>query len=213
MHLHLPGPGTAAHADILQGAAHAGLLVAFEVGQADKHIRVHNGPADLGLLHVLAALHRDGHLIVALQPVSDEDMAAGGVGGKSVHIGRLNVIQGVFPPADIQGVAVRQEGLAALVLHQIRHHLGPVGPQVGQVPRLTEVQLDGHVFVLQIHVPEPGGHHQPGQFLGQVLPVAGAAEISEIDFGFLRHVGSPFPYFISGPRPAFPALGIRIRAG
>ena len=52
VHLHLPGPGTAAHADILQGAAHAGLLVGFEVGQADKHIRVHNGPADLGLLHV-----------------------------------------------------------------------------------------------------------------------------------------------------------------
>ena len=92
------------------------------------------------------------------------------------------MVQGVFPTAHIQRVAVRQEGLAALGLHQVRHHLGPVGTEVRQVARLAEVHLDGDVFALHIDVTEARGHHQAGQLLGQVLPPAGAAEIRKVDF-------------------------------
>ena len=45
--LALTGPGAAAHADVLDGSAEAGHLVALEVGEADEHIRVHDGPANL----------------------------------------------------------------------------------------------------------------------------------------------------------------------
>ena len=37
-------------------------LVALKVGQADEHIGVHNGPADLGGLAVFAVGHRYLHL-------------------------------------------------------------------------------------------------------------------------------------------------------
>ena len=50
------------------------------------------------------------------------------------------------------------------------HSPGPVGAEVGQVARLAEVHLDGHVLAVHIDIAEAGGHHQPGQLLGQVLP-------------------------------------------
>ena len=167
---HLARPGAAAHADVFQGAAEAGLLVALEMGQGDEHVGVHHRPADLGLLHILAALHGDVHLVIALEAVGNDDVAAGGIGGKTVDIGRFQVIQRVFAAAHIQGVAVRQEGLAALAFYQIRHGLGPVGPQIGQVARLAEVHLDGHILAVHVDVAETGSHHQPGQLLLASFP-------------------------------------------
>ena len=180
--LHLAGPGAAAHADVLQGAAHARLLMALEVGQGDEHVRVHHRPADLGGLHVLAALHRDLHLVVALQAVGDQDVAAGGIGGEAVDVGGFDVVQGVLPAAHVQRVAVRQEGLAAVGLHQVRHGPGPVGPEIGQVARLAEVHLDGHILAVHVDVAEAGGLHQTGQLLGKILPPAGAAEVRKVNF-------------------------------
>ena len=65
-----------------QRAAHARLLVALEMGQETKHVRIHHGTADLGFFHIFAALHGDLHFIVALQAVGDDDVAAGGIGVK-----------------------------------------------------------------------------------------------------------------------------------
>ena len=45
---------------------------------------------------------------------------------RPVEHGGVHVVQGVFPPAYIQGVAVGEEGLAAPLLHKVRHGLGPV---------------------------------------------------------------------------------------
>ena len=181
MLLHLARPGAAAHADVFQRAAHACLLMALEVGQGDEHVGVHDGPADLGGFYILAALYGDLHLVGALQTVGDDDVAAGGVRGKAIDIGGLNVIQSVLPTAHVQRVAVRQEGLAALGLYQIHHDFGPVGPQIGHVARLTEMHFDGDVFALHVDVAEAGGHNKTGQLLGQIFPPAGAAEIRKID--------------------------------
>ena len=180
--LHLARTGAATHADVFQAAAEARLLVALEMGQGDEHIGVHHRPADLGLLYILAALYGDSHLVIALQTVGNNDMAAGGIGGKTVDVGRFHVIQRVFAAADIQGVAVRQEGLAALTFYQIRHGFGPVGAEIGHVARLAEMHFDGHIFAVHVDVAESGGHHQAGQLLGQVFTPTGAAEICEINF-------------------------------
>ena len=179
---HFAGPGAAAHADVFQAAAEARLLVALEMGQGDEHVSVHHRPADLGLLYILAALYGDSHLVIALQTVGNNDMAAGGIGGKTVDVGRFHVIQRVFAAADIQGVAVRQEGLAALTFYQIRHGFGPVGAEIGHVARLAEIHFDGHILAVHVDVTETGSHHQPGQLLLQVFPPTGAAEICEINF-------------------------------
>ena len=152
------------------------------MGQGDEHIGVHHRPADLCLPYILTALHGDSHLVIALQTVGNNDMAAGGIGGKTVDVGRFHVIQRVFAAADIQGVAVRQEGLAALTFYQIRHSFGPVGAEIGHVARLAEMHFDGHIFAVHVDVVESGGHHQAGQLLGQVFTPTGAAEICEINF-------------------------------
>ena len=91
------------------------------------------------------------------------------------------MVQGVFSGADVHGVGVRQEGLAAQVLDQVHDDPGIAGPQMGHIPQLAKVDLDGHKLVLEVDLVHAGGQAQPGQLLGQGLGRAGA-EIGEIDF-------------------------------
>lgn len=139
------------------------------MSQRDKHIGVHNGAADLGVLHILAADHGNLHLIAALQPVADDDLAAGGHGVEAVEHGAVHVIQGVLAPAHIQGVAVGEERLTAPFLHKIRHGPRPIGAQERQVSRLAEVQLDGHELILKVDIAHTGGLHQAGQLLLEIF--------------------------------------------
>ena len=147
--------------------------MALEVGQGNKHIGIHDSPADLGRLHIFAALHRYLYLVVALQAVGDEDLTAGGHVIEAVEHGAVQMIQRVFPSAHIQGVAVGQEGLTAPLLYKVRHRLGPVGPQIGQVARLTEMQLDGHKLLVEINITHPRRFHQARQLLLQILMIIG----------------------------------------
>ena len=163
------------------------------MGQGYEYVRVHNGPADFGLFDIFAALHGHEDLVVALETVADEDVAAGGIGVEAVDVGGLNVVQRVGTAADVEGVAVGQVGTATLILHQIRHHLGPVGPQEGDVARFTQMHLDGYVFAVHVNVAETGGHNETGELLQQIFPEAGAAEIRKVDFGLLRHIETSFP--------------------
>lgn len=80
MLFHLARAAAAAHAQVFDGAAEAGGLVPLEVVEADDDVRVHDGPADLGLLHIFAARHRHQRLVGALEAVGDDDLAAGGKG-------------------------------------------------------------------------------------------------------------------------------------
>ena len=163
--------------------------MALEVAQADEHVRVHHGAANLGLLHVFTAHHGHLHIVGALQAVADDDLAAGGEGGEAVLIGGLNVLQRVFAAAGVQGVAVGEEGHAAALLHQVGHHLGVVGPQERQVARLAKVHLDGNKFAVQIHAGQAGAAQQTGELFRHT----GAGLGTEIREKHLRgHVDSPF---------------------
>ncbi len=113
VHILLAGPGTGAHAQVLQRTAEARFLMALEMVQRDDDIRIHDCPADKGFLHILAANHGNGYLVGALQTVGNEDVSAGGVGGKAVEIGSLDMVQRVLPGTDVEGVGIGQEGLAA----------------------------------------------------------------------------------------------------
>ena len=79
------------------------------------------------------------------------------------------MIQRILASADIQGVAVGEEGLAAQLLHEICHRLGPVGPQEGQIARFTKVHFDGHELPVEIDLAHPGGFHEAGQLLLEIL--------------------------------------------
>lgn len=52
MLFHFPGPAATPHTDILHRSPEPGGFVAFEMGQADEHIRIHDGTADFGRLDV-----------------------------------------------------------------------------------------------------------------------------------------------------------------
>src|SRR5450830_1305221 len=112
VHLHLPAPRTTAHADILERAAEAGLLMPLEVRERDNDVGVGNCSADLGSL---ATLEMDGNLAVvrALETVGDDDVRPDGDTVEAVLLGRLQMIDRVGAASCIQRIAVGQEGPAA----------------------------------------------------------------------------------------------------
>ena len=164
---HLARAGVAAHADVLEGTAKTGGLVALEVGQTDEDIGVHDGAADLGRLAVLPVGHRHLDLIGAAQAVADQDLAARGHGPEAVGLGAGQVLQRVFAAARVEGVAVGQEREAALLLAQVRHHFGIVGAQERQVAQLPKVHLDGHELAVHVDVLDASRQAQPTQLFRQ----------------------------------------------
>ena len=168
--LHFTRTAAAAHANVLQGATEARRFMALEMVQGYEHIRVHYRPADLGIAHIFAARHRHLHLIVTLDAVGNDDLAPGGHGVKAVDHGCVQMVQPVFAPADIKGVAVGEEGLTAPLLHEIRHGFRPVRPKEGQIARLPEMHFDGYIFFVEVNFAHTCGFHQACQLLLQVFP-------------------------------------------
>ena len=84
------------------------------------------------------------------------------------------MVQGIFPGADVHGVGIGQEGLAAQVLDDVHDDPGIAGTQVSHIAQLAEVDLDGHEFALEIDLVNACGQDQPGQLLGQGFVISGA---------------------------------------
>ena len=168
MHVHLSCARTAAHADILDGAAEARALVPFEVGQRNEYIRIHHGAADMGLPDVFAAAHGHVHLIRPLQAVCNNDLAAGGKWRKPVFISRFDMVQRIFAAPHIQRVAVCQKRAAAQLFHGVRNGLCKIGPQVRKVARFAEMDFDSGIFILKIDLSDARFEDQPLEFLLQV---------------------------------------------
>ena len=76
VHFHLARARAAAHADVLERAAVARLLMPLEVREGDDDVRVHQGSADLRVFHILAANDRNLHIVAAAQTVGNDHMAA-----------------------------------------------------------------------------------------------------------------------------------------
>ncbi len=178
MLLHLAGTRAAAHAEVFQRAAEARLLVALEVGQRDHDVGVHDGLADLGLLDE-GQIDRDEGLVRALESVGDDDVAAGLQRREAVEIGRVHVVERVLAAADVERVAVGQEGQTAERADVVGHDAGVLRAQVGEVAQLAEVDLDGGVAVGEVDLLEAGALHQTVQLLRQRL-AAGDVEIGEV---------------------------------
>ena len=169
----------------------------LEMAQGNEHIGVHDRPADLGLLHIDAALHRDLHIVGALEAVSNDDLAAGAEGRETVLIGGVHMLQGVLAPAHIERVAVGEEGQAAQALDHVGHYLGIIGTQEGQVARLPKMELDGHYLLLKINGVDPGGTNKALQLLEQIIPGL-RPQIGKIDL-CLFHIYFSLPCFLPGP--------------
>ena len=150
--------------------------------QGDENVGVHDGPADLGLLHILAALNRDLHVVIAPEAVSDEDLASGGEGRKAVFIGGVQMLQGIFAPSRVKGVAVAQERDTAPFPDIVGHHPGVVGAEKGQISGLAKVHLDAHQLAFKVQRPQPRAVNEPAE----LVQLAGAhrhMEIRKINIG------------------------------
>ena len=87
------------------------------------------------------------------------------------------MVEGVFAPPYIEGIAVGEEGPAAQFLDRIRHRLGKVRAQKGKVSRLAKVDFDGGVLVFKVDVANPRLFDKLLQLLQQILS------------GFSPHIG------------------------
>ena len=183
MLMHLAGPGAAAHADILAGAAETGGFMALEMGEGDQDIRVHDGAADEGGLAELAVGHGNLHIVRAPETVGDDDMATGGDGVEAVHLGVGQMIDGVLAGTGIEGIAVREEGDAAQLLDQIRHGAGVVRAEKGQIAQLAEGHLDGDKLAGKINVGDASGAAELLE-LGGEADADGGAEVGKVYFGW-----------------------------
>ena len=113
VHLHLAGPGAASHAQVLKCASKTGCLMPLKVGQGNDNVRVHNGPANLCLLHVLSVNGNQG-FIRSLEAVGNNNMTSCGKGIIAILISSVQVVQCILPSSHIKGIAVGQEYPAAL---------------------------------------------------------------------------------------------------
>ena len=182
MLLHLAGAAAAAHTQVLHGAAKASLLMALKVGEADHDIGIHERLADLGLVHVLAALDRDERLVGALEAVGDDDLAACGVRGETVLIGSVNVLECVFAATDVERVAVGEKGLAAQFLHDVRDGAGVVGAQKAQIAQLAKVNLDSDELVLKVNLLDTGAADEALELVELAL-ASMRAQVGEVHLG------------------------------
>lgn len=148
--LHLAGTATATHPEILHAATEAGLLMPLEVREADNDVGVHEGMADLGLLHVLAVLDWNERLVRALEAVGDDDLAARGIRSEAVLVRAVDMLERVLAAAHVQRVAVGEKGHAAQLLDHICDGAGIIGTQEGEVAQLAKVDLDGDELVLEV---------------------------------------------------------------
>ena len=168
--LHLPGPAAAAHPDIFDRTAKTGQLVALEMVQAQKDIRIHNRAADLRLFYHRAALDRYRNIIGPLEAVSNQDVASGRKRAEPIFICRLQMLERILAASDIQGVAVGQERHPAQLLYQVRDRLRVVRPQIRQIPRLSEVDLDCGQLAVKVDLPNPRFLQQLFQLVQKARP-------------------------------------------
>ena len=186
VHLHLARAAAAAHADVLDGPAEAGALVPLEMVERNDDVRVHHRAADLRGLHVAPARHGHLHVVRPLQAVGDEGVDPRDEGVVAVLVGRVEMVEGVLAPADVEGVAVGDEGLAAQFLDQVADRARVVRPQEGQVARLAEVQLHGHEAALEVEAAEAGLQHEFAQFRLQAVTHRHGVHVGEPNIGGLR---------------------------
>ena len=168
-----PGAGTAAHADIFNGAAKAGCFMALKVGEADKDVCVHDGAANLGFLYVFAAANRNADIVCPFQPIGNDDGTAYGKRSKAVFPGAFQMLQRIFTAARIKSITIGKKRVAAKLLYHICYGLCVIRAEIGNISKLSKVHFNGNEFAVHIDVADTGLFHQAFQLSGKAFPQFG----------------------------------------
>ena len=108
VHLHFTRSGAAAHANVFEGSSKARSFMALKMCQRNKVIGIHDSPADLCFLHIIAVFNGDECLIRSLKAVRNDDVAVSGKRIIPVRVSGIKVIQRVFASSNIKSIAVSQ---------------------------------------------------------------------------------------------------------
>ena len=106
MHFHFSCSGTATHSDILYGTTESRSFVGFKMGQRNKNIGIHNCSSDFCFFYEFPFRQRNIFFVQTFYSISDNDMATGRKRCKAVFVCSIDVVQSVFPSANIQCVTV-----------------------------------------------------------------------------------------------------------
>ena len=118
MLLHFSCTASAAHTNILECTSKSSCLMAFEMSQADKDIRIHDCMSDKCCLTVLSIYNRNFHFICSSQSISDDNLTACCNGVKSIQIRTVQVLQCILSASRVQCIAVRQKRHPPCSLHR-----------------------------------------------------------------------------------------------
>lgn len=112
VHLFLASHAATAHADVFQGTAKTGHLVALDVRNGDDDIGFGNGTADFWCLAIFSV---DSYFFViqSFQTVANDDLRSCAHREISVVHGAVEMVDGVGTTARVERIAVGEEGLAA----------------------------------------------------------------------------------------------------
>ena len=137
------------HTQVFQGAAESGLLVALEVSHRDDDVGIGQSRPDFRSFAIFAI---QGYFAVfgSFQAIGNNHLALGRDGVIAVFHGALQVIYRIGSPARVECIAVGEERLGSPRTEQIGQSGGIVGPQVGQVARLPEVDFYSYKLVFEI---------------------------------------------------------------
>ncbi len=194
MLLHLARTASAAHADVLDGSAKPGLLMPLEMRERDKDVRIHDGVPDKRRLAVLSVMHRHLNVVGPAEPVPNQNLASSRRRIEAVQVCAVQMLQRMLAAARIKRVAVRQEWKSALLLHDIRHSLRIIGPQIGEVSKLAKMHLDCHKLAVHIDRSDPGHPDELLQLLCQ-RNIQLRPEIREIYLRFFLRFHNPSSLF------------------
>ena len=166
---------------VLDGIREAKELLADMTEVAQDNIIIY-GNSSLNIMYDTCLLYTSNQSFVrTLQPVCNQDMTSGGIGGEAVYISTLQMIQGILTAAHVEGVAVSQKRLSSQLLYCICHHFCIIWAQIGQVAGFAEMNFDGSIFSLKINIPDAGCFDEAFQLLEEIVIYFGT-HASEINF-------------------------------
>ena len=168
MLFHLSGAASAAHADIFKASSKPCQLMPLKVAQAYKHIRIHDSTSYLCLFYHFSSLYRHAYIICAFEPVANDDMTSCREDIEPILISSAQMLQSVFPPADIECIAICQERTASQLLHYISHSLRIVRTKERQVARLAKMNLYSCHFFVKINLSNSRFFDEFFQFIRQI---------------------------------------------
>ena len=96
------------------------------------------------------------------------------------------MFEGVFAAAGVHCVAVRQERLAAQLLHHVHDRASVIRAQEADVAQLAEVHFDGDKLAVHIHLADARLFNQLLELGGQTVAERDRSKIGVIDLRFFH---------------------------